>query len=115
MSLLHQETPQELDDAARGESFTRGTSHIVWAGIAAFFVVSVAIFIYVFAGEKPAVATGVVLEAWAHPMHTVTPGFDASGSAMSQEAFDQATAAAKAGCPVSKLYNTNITLNAALS
>lgn len=89
MSLLHQETAQELDDAARGESFTRGTSHIVWAGIIAFFVVSAAIFIYVFAGEKPAVATGVVLEAWAHPMHTVTPGFDASGTAMSQEVFDQ--------------------------
>lgn len=89
MSLLHQETPQELDDAARGESFTRGTSHIVWAGVVAFVVVTAAIFFYVFAGEKPAVATGVVLEAWAHPMHTVTPGFDASGSAMSQEAFDQ--------------------------
>jgi osmotically inducible protein OsmC len=31
-----------------------------------------------------------------------------------REAFDKATAAAKSGCPVSKLYNTNITLNAAL-
>jgi lipoyl-dependent peroxiredoxin len=31
-----------------------------------------------------------------------------------QEAFDKATQAAKAGCPVSKLYNTNITLNARL-
>ncbi len=31
-----------------------------------------------------------------------------------QEAFDAATAAAKAGCPVSKLYNTAITLDAAL-
>ncbi len=31
-----------------------------------------------------------------------------------QEAFDKATQAAKAGCPVSKLYNTNITLNAQL-
>ena len=31
-----------------------------------------------------------------------------------QEAFDKATAAAKAGCPVSKLYNTNITLDAKL-
>jgi lipoyl-dependent peroxiredoxin len=31
-----------------------------------------------------------------------------------QQAFDQATQAAKAGCPVSKLYNTNITLNAHL-
>ena len=32
----------------------------------------------------------------------------------SQEAFDTATAQAKAGCPVSKLYNTTITLNAHL-
>lgn len=31
-----------------------------------------------------------------------------------QEAFDKATQAAKAGCPVSKLYNTNITLDARL-
>ncbi len=90
MSLLHQESPQSLeDDAARGESFTKGTSHIVWASIAAFVAVSIAIFIYVFAGEKPAVANGVILEAWAHPMHTVTPGFDASGSPMSQDSFDQ--------------------------
>jgi osmotically inducible protein OsmC len=33
----------------------------------------------------------------------------------SREAFDKATAAAKSGCPVSKLYNTNITLNAQLA
>ena len=32
----------------------------------------------------------------------------------SREAFDKATAAAKSGCPVSKLYNTNITLDAKL-
>lgn len=31
-----------------------------------------------------------------------------------QAAFDQATQAAKTGCPVSKLYNTNITLDARL-
>ena len=31
-----------------------------------------------------------------------------------QQAFDTATQAAKAGCPVSKLYNTNITLTAHL-
>ena len=34
---------------------------------------------------------------------------------ISKEAFDKATQAAKAGCPVSKLYNTNITLNAVLA
>ena len=32
----------------------------------------------------------------------------------SQEAFEKATQAAKAGCPVSKLFNTTITLNASL-
>jgi osmotically inducible protein OsmC len=32
-----------------------------------------------------------------------------------QEAFEKATQAAKAGCPVSKLYNTAITLNATLA
>ena len=31
-----------------------------------------------------------------------------------QQAFDQAVEAAKAGCPVSKLFNTNITLTARL-
>ena len=33
---------------------------------------------------------------------------------ISNEAFQEAAAAAKAGCPVSKLYNTEITLNAVL-
>jgi osmotically inducible protein OsmC len=32
----------------------------------------------------------------------------------SQEKFDQAVQAAKSGCPVSKLYNTQITLSAKL-
>jgi osmotically inducible protein OsmC len=31
------------------------------------------------------------------------------------EAFEKATQAAKSGCPVSKLYNTTITLNASLA
>jgi len=33
---------------------------------------------------------------------------------VTREGFDKATAAAKSGCPVSKLYNTNITLDATL-
>jgi hypothetical protein len=89
MSLLHQEKPGELDDAARGESFTKGSSHLVWASIAAAVVVTIAIAIYVIAGEKPPVATGEVVEIWAHPMHSVTPAFDANGSGVSQESFDQ--------------------------
>ena len=89
MSLLHQEAPPQVDEAARGESFTKGTSHIVWASIAAFVLVTIAILIYVLAGEKPPVATGEVVHVWAHAMHTVTPAFDASGASMSQDSFDQ--------------------------
>jgi hypothetical protein len=86
MSLLHQEAE---DDAARGESLTKGTSHVVWASLSAVVLVSVAIAIYVVAGEKPPAAAGEILEVWVHPMHTVTPGFDAGGAAMPQESFDQ--------------------------
>lgn len=89
MSLLHQEAPNALDDAAKGESYTKGTSHILVAAIVATVVVSIAIAIYVIAGEKPPAATGEILEVWAHPMHSVTPGFDASGASISQEQFDQ--------------------------
>ncbi|MFZ0742823.1 MAG: hypothetical protein WAM85_00360 [Terracidiphilus sp.] len=89
MSLLHQESQQQLDDAARGESLTRGTSHVVWASLAATVVVSAVIAIYVIAGQKPPVASGTVLEIWAHPMHAVTPAFDAGGAALPQDSFDQ--------------------------
>jgi hypothetical protein len=89
MSLLHQESAETKDDAALGESFTKGSSHLVWASIAATVLVTIAIAAYVIAGEKPPVATGQILEVWAHPMHTVTPAFDASGAAMSQSTFDQ--------------------------
>jgi hypothetical protein len=89
MSLLQQNSPQQLDDAARGESLTKGSSHVVWATIAATVLVSFAIAIYVIAGEKPPVASGEILEVWAHPMHSVTAAFDANGSAMSQTSFDQ--------------------------
>jgi hypothetical protein len=86
MSLLHQE---QKDDAARGEELTKGTSHVVIAGVVAAVVVTVAIAIYVIAGQKPPVATGEVLNVWAHPMHTQTPGVDASGAQIAVESFDQ--------------------------
>ena len=86
MSLLHQE---ELDDAARGEELTRGTSHVVIAAIIAGLVVSIAIAIYVIANQKPPFATGEVTAVWAHPQHTVTSGFDASGAPMEKQEVDQ--------------------------
>jgi hypothetical protein len=89
MSLLRQESQGALDDAARGESFTKGSSHIVWASVAAAIVVTAAIALYVVSGQKPPVADVQVLDVWAHPMHEVTPSFDAAGSTVSQESFDQ--------------------------
>jgi hypothetical protein len=86
MSLLHQE---ELDDAARGEELTRGTSHVVIATIIACLVVSIAIAMYVIAGQKPPFATGEITAIWAHPQHTETSGFDASGAPMEKQSVDQ--------------------------
>src|ERR1019366_9750746 len=88
MSLLQQEE-READDAALGEELTKGTSHVVWAAIAATVVVSIAIGAYVIAEQKPPIATGEIVAVWAHPQHTETSGLDASGAPMPKESFDQ--------------------------
>ncbi len=88
MSLLQQDSA-ELDDAARGEELTKGTSHVVWAAIAATVVVSIAIAIYVIAGQKPPIATGEIVAVWAHPQHTETSGLDANGAPKPAESVDQ--------------------------
>jgi hypothetical protein len=88
MSLLQQEST-ELDDAARGESLTRGTSHVAIAAIAATIVVGAAIATYVIANQKPPIATGEIEAVWAHPQHTETSGFDASGVPMPKRVADQ--------------------------
>ena len=88
MSLLQQDST-ELDDAARGEELTRGTSHVVIAAIIATVVVAAAIAIYVIAGQKPPIATGEIVAVWAHPQHTETSGLDASGAPMPKEVVDQ--------------------------
>ena len=88
MSLLHQDSPEEIDDAARGEELTKGTSHVVLATIAAAVLVSIFIATYFLAGQKPPVASGEIVQVWAHPMRLVTSGFDANGDAMAKETFD---------------------------
>lgn len=85
MSLLQQES----SDAAAGESYTRGTSHVIIATVVATVLVSIAVAIYIFMGEKPPAAAGEFLDAWAHPMHTETSGWDANGAAIPKEEFDQ--------------------------
>jgi hypothetical protein len=89
MSLLNQESQEEIDDAARGEEFTKGSSHVVWATVVATVLVSIAIAIYVIAGEKPPAITGEIVTVWAHPQHTETSGLDAAGAPMPKESFDQ--------------------------
>ena len=89
MSLLQRESPDKLDDAALGESFTKGSGHVVWATIAATVLVTVAIAIYVIAGQKPPAVTGEIVAVWAHPHHTETSGLDANGAPMPKETFDQ--------------------------
>jgi hypothetical protein len=89
MSLLHQESRDESDDAARGESFTRGTSHVAWASVVATLLVAVAVAVYVLTTQTPPVARGEIVQVWAHPNHVVTSGLDANGESMPKESFDQ--------------------------
>ncbi len=88
MSLLNQDT-EEVDDAALGEEFTKGSSHVIWAAVIATIVVSAAIAIYFIAGQTKPAVTGDVVAMWAHPQHTETSGFDANGAPMPKESFDQ--------------------------
>lgn len=88
MSLLQLNSP-ELDDAAKGESFTRGSSHVIWATVAAAVLVTVAIAVYAILDQKPPAAAGEILQVWAHPVHNETSGFDANGAPMPKESYDQ--------------------------
>jgi hypothetical protein len=78
-----------MDDAARGEEFTKGSSNALLASVVAAFLVTIAVFLYVKLGEKPPVATGEVGNVTAHLMHSESSGLDASGAAMPKEIFDQ--------------------------
>jgi hypothetical protein len=78
-----------MDDAARGEEFTKGSSHLIWTGLVAAVVVTIAVAIYVKVGEKPPAATGQIASLTSHLMHRETSGVDANGVAMPKEQFDQ--------------------------
>jgi hypothetical protein len=116
MGLLQQDSAGQ-DDAARGEELTKGTSHVVVAAIVATAVVSLAIAIYVIAGQKPPVATADIVSVWAHPQHTETSGFDASGAPMPKESVDQVMVFTKVRLRNQSnfpLFLTNIMTNATL-
>jgi hypothetical protein len=85
MSLLEQDST----DQTAGESYTRGTSHVIVASAVATVLVSIAIAVYIFMGEKPPASVGDIIDVWAHPMHTETSGWDANGAAIPKEEIDQ--------------------------
>lgn len=85
MSLLQQESK----DVASGESYTKGTSPVVLATVVAAVLVSIAVGLYIFANEKPPAAAGEILDVWAHPMHSVSSGWDANGAEIPKEEVDQ--------------------------
>jgi hypothetical protein len=89
MSLLHQDSPEEIDDAALGEEFTKGSSHVIRAGIIAAVLVTTAVTAFLLASRKPPVASGEIVQVWVHPTHGETSGIDANGEAMAKESFDQ--------------------------
>ncbi len=89
MSLLHQESGEEIDDAALGESFTKGSSHVVWASVIAIVVVSLVVAFYAWTGQKRPVVSGEVVQVWAHPRHVETSGFDAAGAPKAVDSFDE--------------------------
>ena len=89
MSLLHQKSQEEIDSAVLGEEFTKGSSHVVLAGVIAAVLVTVAVTIVVLASHKPPVASGEIVQVWAYPEHGQTSGIDANGDAMAKESFDQ--------------------------
>ena len=86
MSLLQQD---DHDDAARGEEYTKGTSHVLIAAPIAGLVLCIAIGIYAYLGRTPPFATGEITAVWAHPQHTQTSGLDANGETMAKEDVDQ--------------------------
>jgi hypothetical protein len=89
MSLLQRNSP-DLDDAARGEDFTRGSSHIVWAAVIAAIVISIAVVAYAVVTKEMPAATGQVARTTVHFVHHESNALDAAGNPMPKEAFDQA-------------------------
>lgn len=87
MSLL-QDSP-DLVETAPGEDYAKGSSHVIWAALIAVVVVTAAVAIYVKLGQKPPVASGEIVEVWAHSQHSESSGLDAAGETMAKESFDQ--------------------------
>ena len=93
MSLLHPNSPDSAsdanDDAARGQDYSRGSGHLIVAGLIATAAVSVGIWMFFLWGQKPPAVTGQVLAVAIQPVHTQSSGVDANGDKMAVDTYDQ--------------------------
>lgn len=89
MSLLQTNLLDPTDQVAKGEDLTKGSSSLLLAAAAAIVLVSVAIGLFFLTHREHKLANGEVTEIWAHPVHGLTPAFDANGDAIQQQSFDQ--------------------------
>lgn len=91
MSLLQiQNDPvHEHDATSEGEDLAKGSTHIVWAAIAAALAITAAVWIFWISIHKPPVAAGEATQIWAHGVHTLSTQIDANGVQYTPENFDQ--------------------------
>jgi hypothetical protein len=89
MSLLERNSSVQSGATDGGDEITKGSSHLVWTGLIAAVMVTIAVAVYFITGQKPPVATGQVSNLTAHLMHRETSGVDANGAKMAKDQFDQ--------------------------
>src|SRR5262249_15489754 len=66
-----------------------GAKNALLTTIAAIVIVSLAVGLYVYLGEKPPVATGEVTKMWVYSVHTKTRPFIGEGASGDPTSFDQ--------------------------
>jgi hypothetical protein len=97
MSLLQvpNDPVHEHDASSEGEDLAKGSSHIIWAILAASVFMIVAVTVLWVAIHKPPIAAGEVTQIWAHGVHTLNTPIDANGVQSAGEVFDQVLVFAK--------------------
>ena len=90
MSLLelHPELP-DAHETPSGEDYAKGSSHIVWAAVAAFVILAIAITAFVIYIHKPPVAAGNITSVYIHGTHTINAPVDANGVPTAGQPYDQ--------------------------
>jgi hypothetical protein len=72
-----------------GEESNKGRNSALVAGVIAAIIVSIAIALVFYLGQKPPKADGEIISVVAHPQHTESKGYDSNGAPMVEDSFDQ--------------------------